>query len=146
MQLAHDEIAVGMKTWSTGSRVWVTVGSALLLGTLMWLTWWLLAKTQASDGAGIANVLALAPSVLGFVAGVAGVVVGLRSRPDADDPAVLAARARTLLGEVAAAEARTLLQLLWATPATPGPPTWASPSPRRRRCTGGPTAAPGRDR
>lgn len=46
------------------------------------------------------------------VLGVVATVVGLRSRPGADDPVVLSSRARTLLDQVIVSEGRTLQLLL----------------------------------
>ncbi|GAA2829177.1 NACHT domain-containing protein [Crossiella cryophila] len=80
----------------------------LLVTGLAWLTLWLLGKTGAEDGAGIANVLALPATALGTLAAL----LALRTRPRADDPTLLAARTRTLLDQVHTAEARTLQRLL----------------------------------
>jgi hypothetical protein len=97
---------------STGVWVWGTVGVVLLLVSAVWPTAWLLGKTDDDDGSGIANVLALPLTALSLAAGVASVVVGLRSRLRVDDPAVLGSAARELLRAVTKGEAATLQQLL----------------------------------
>ncbi|SDK19763.1 NACHT domain-containing protein [Actinopolyspora mzabensis] len=96
------------RVWSPRSRLSTGIGLVLLMVGLAWLTVWLLGKTGSSDGAGIANVLALPATVLGTVISM----YGLRVRPQADDPAVLADRARTLLTQVITHEERTLQRLL----------------------------------
>ena len=71
-------------------------------------TWWLLTRTALSDGAAVANVLALPFGVIGVVAAL----YGLRSSSSANDATLLLRQARTLTAAVATAEARTLMQLL----------------------------------
>ncbi|EME51173.1 hypothetical protein H074_37048 [Amycolatopsis decaplanina DSM 44594] len=87
-------------------RVPIVLGVVALVLGLAWLTWWLLDKTGVDDGAGIANVLALAPGVLGAVAGI----VALRRGVEGGHAS--AASARRLLGAVSEDEARLLARLL----------------------------------
>lgn len=96
---------MGSRVWSPRSRMLTTTGAVL---GLVWLTVWLLDKTSPDDGAGIANVLALPATALG----TAVALIGLGSRPRADDPKVLTERARDLLAQVITGEARALQQLL----------------------------------
>lgn len=92
------------------TNVVTVLGTVFLAFGLVWLTVSLL--DNGDDGAGIANVLALPVSVLSLVVGTAGLVVGARLRPKADDPAVLAYWARALLKEVTTEAERALQQLL----------------------------------
>ena len=101
-----DDADVDSPIWSTRSRALTLLGATAAVTGLVGLTWWLL--HMGTDGAGIANVLALPAAVLGTAVAVAG----LRSRPHADDPDVLAAQARILLDRVVAAEAVALQRLL----------------------------------
>jgi hypothetical protein len=87
-------------------RVWIVLGAVVLVLVLAWLTWWLLGRTAVGDGAGIANVLALGPGVLGAVAGMLALRHGVES---GRDPAV---GARRLLDAVSQDEARGLARLL----------------------------------
>ncbi|WP_405065014.1 hypothetical protein OG558_23970 [Kribbella sp. NBC_01510] len=81
------------------------VGSLILVAAP---TWWLLTRTTMSDGAAVANVLALPFGIIGAVAAV----YGLRSRPPANDGGLMRQQARALTSAVATAEARALMQLL----------------------------------
>jgi hypothetical protein len=101
----QDE-SMASRLWPVRSRVSVQVGSTLTVISLAWLTLWLLGKGE--DGAGIANVLSLPLAAIGSVTAI----YGLRSRPQADDVAVLVEHARSLLHQVMASETRTLQQLL----------------------------------
>lgn len=96
------------RIWSPSSRLLMIAGSMLALAGVVWLTWWLLGKTNGGDGAGIANVLALPVTVVG----TAVAIWGLRARPYADDPDVLDRRASELLAAIVKSEARTLAQLM----------------------------------
>ncbi|MEV8438229.1 NACHT domain-containing protein [Actinosynnema sp. NPDC051121] len=87
-------------------RLWIVLGVVALVLVLVWLTWWLLGKTGVEDGAGIANVLALGPGVLGAVAGMVALRHGVES---GRAPAV---SARRLLDAVSQDEARVLARLL----------------------------------
>jgi hypothetical protein len=95
-----------------GRRRW-TYRSALLVGiggfaVTVVITWSLLNRTNPSDGAAIANVLALPVGIVGTIAAL----LGLRSRPMATDSASLEEQAQVLTEAIATAEARALVQLL----------------------------------
>ncbi|MEU4765982.1 NACHT domain-containing protein [Actinosynnema sp. NPDC023794] len=87
-------------------RMSIVLGVVASVLVLVWLTWWLLGKTAVDDGAGIANVLALAPGVLGAVAGMVALRRGVES---GRTPAV---SARRLLDAISEDEARVLARLL----------------------------------
>lgn len=93
---------------SKRSRGLAATGFAVLLAALVLSTQWLLTRTGESDGAGIANVLALPATVIGTVV----TFLGWWSRPRSDDPAALKAQAQHLLSAVVVAEERVLQQLL----------------------------------
>jgi hypothetical protein len=91
--------------WLKSNVVWTVLGlTGASIGT-WWLVWFLMHR---SDGASIANILALPLAAVS----AATAVHGVRSRPRADNPEVLAAQARRLLMRVLAAEQDTLLRLL----------------------------------
>ncbi|MEU4765871.1 NACHT domain-containing protein [Actinosynnema sp. NPDC023794] len=91
----------GLPRWPIRSLVLTGAGLVLMAGA----TWWLLAKTGADDGAGLANVLALPFGVIGAVAAV----MGLRSAGPVEETSAVA---RRLLTAVTTAEATTLARLL----------------------------------
>src|SRR5262245_26424118 len=66
-------VRVKPREWITSARAWTVAAACSLIG-LVWLTAWLLSK--GSDGAGIANVLALPVAVIACFAAV----YALRSR------------------------------------------------------------------
>jgi hypothetical protein len=99
---------VSKQYWSRRSRLLTACGSLLVAIGLVWITFWLLTKTDGNDGAGIANVLAFPVSAIG----TALAILGLRSRPYRYSADILATHARSLILAVATTEARTLAQLL----------------------------------
>jgi hypothetical protein len=76
-------VRVKPRKWIKLARAWTVAAAACSLIGLVWLTAWLLGK--GSDGAGIANVLALPVAMIGSFAGVYAIVYTMRSRRS--DPA-----------------------------------------------------------
>jgi hypothetical protein len=96
--------AVGTtRIWTPPATLTVAVGGGVCLVAV---TGWLLAT--GTRGAEIANILALPVAVVGLAA----TLFGLRLRPQATQPAILAAAMRGLAAEVAEREAVVLQQLL----------------------------------